>query len=173
MATAAKAWQKYKGQEHKSNTEQAAGLSSVDHAEQQQQHVCSNMAEASSAPAAGNTSPGLCQPSPFQAVRDTAAANSSANGINNSQAAVQSQGASSSHAAGLQPVDSSDISSHVGERQHSHRVEFVQSKVDPADAAAHDAPVSHQGGEADERLEAEQQATAADMRARVAARMRR
>lgn len=167
MATAAKAWQKYKGQEHNTNGEQAAEIASVDHAEQQR--VCSNMAEASSAPAAGNTSPGLCQPSPSWAVRETAAGNS-ATGIDSSQAADE---ASSSHAAGLQPVDSSNVRSHVGERQHSHRVEFVQSQVHPADAAAQGASVSQQGGEADQGLEAEQQATEADLRARVAARMRR
>ena len=165
MATAAKAWQKYKGQEHKTSGEQVAGLSSVDHAEQQ--HVCSNMAEASNASATGNTSPSLCQPS--VAVRDTAAG-ISAIGADKSQAA---DGASSSHAAGLQPVGSSNVTSHMGERQHSHRVEFVQSMVDTADAAAHGASVRHQGGAAGEGLEAEQQATAADLRARVAARMRR
>lgn len=174
MATAAKAWQKYKGQEHKTNGEQVVGISSVEHAEQQ--HVCSNMVEAVCGPATGNPCPGLCQPSPSVAVRDTAGAvrdsalGSGAVGADKSQAA---DGASSSHAAGLQPVDSSDVRSQVGDRQHSHRVEFVQSSVDPADAAARGASASHQGGAADEGLEAEQQATAADLRARVAARMRR
>ena len=156
VATAAKAWQKFKGPEQEIDSQQAA-----DHSEQQ--HVCSS-AVASRAPATVHTSSGVCQPAPSDALRN-AAAGGGADNAGSVHAAVQSLRASPSHTAGLQLTDSSR-SSVVG-GQASHRVEFEQSG---ADAAAGDAAVAQQAGEG---LEAEQQVSAADLRARVAARMRR
>ena len=164
MATAAKAWQKLKGPEQKSDAEQAAEVSCVDQPEQQ--HVCSSSSAVASS--AATTSASVCQPSPADAVTHTSAGGG-AHHAGKCHAAVQSHTASPSHAAGLQPTDSSR--SGVLGRQPSHRVAFAQSG---ADAAAGGAAVAEAGGEeAEEGLDAEQQASAADLRARVAARMRR
>ena len=166
VAAAAKTWQKFKGPEQIGNSEQAAEASLVDHSEQQD--VCSSSsAVASRAPATMHTGPDPSQPSPCGAVRDTTG--DGGNSIGNSHAAVQSGGASPSHAVGLQLTDSSR-SSVVG-GQPSHRVEFARSEADAAAGGA--AVVQHGGDEAEEGLEAEQQASAADLRARVAAHMRR
>ena len=169
MAAAAKAWQKFKAPEQKGNAEQVAEVSSADHPEQQ--HVCSSSGVASSAPATRHASASVSQPSPSDALTNTAAGGR-ANSTGNIHAAVQSLGASPSHAAGLQPTDSSRSSVIGG--QPSHRVDFVQSVAHAADVASEGAAVAQQGEEAaDEGVDAEQQASAADLRARVAARMRR
>lgn len=165
VATAAKAWQKLKGPEHKSNAE-LVEVTSVYHL--QQQHVCSSSAVASSGPTTRHASASLCQPSPADAFTSSAAGGQGGS-AGNIHAAVQSLRASPSHAAGLQPTDSSE-SGVIG----GYRVDFAQSGADVADAAVGGASVAQQGGEnAEEGLDAEQQASAADLRARVAARMRR
>ena len=166
VAAAAKAWQKFKGPEQNSDAEQVAEVSSANHPEQQ--HVCSSSAVAGSAPATRHASASVSQPSPSDALTDTAVGGR-AYSTGSIHAVVQSLGASPSHAAGLQPTNSSGSSVIGG--QPGYRVDFAQLE---ADAAAGGSSVAQQGGEeAYEGLDAEQQASAADLRARVAARMRR
>ena len=117
VATAAKAWQKLKGPEHKGNAE-LVEVTSVYHLEQQ--HVCSSSAVASSGPTTRHASASLCQPSPADAFTSSAAGGQ-AGSAGNIHAAVQSLRASPSHAAGLQPTDSSE-SGVIG----GYRVDFAQ-----------------------------------------------
>ena len=166
VAAAAKAWQKFKGPEQNGDAEQVAEVSSADHPEQQ--HVCSSSAVAGSAPATRHASASVSQPSPSDALTDTPVGGRAYN-TGSIHAVVQPLGASPSHAAGLQPTNSSGSSVIGG--QPGYRVDFAQLE---ADAAAGGSSVAQQGGEeAYEGLDAEQQASAADVRARVAARMRR
>lgn len=180
VATATKAWQKLKGPEHRPDAQQVTGMTS------KIQGVCSSRADTSCAPVSNapvsnapvsnalvskrsNTDQWQQVPS----VRDTAAG-SSALGAGNSSAAVQAGGALLSHAAEVQPTGSGSINSSALSRQSGHRVGFAKSEVDPAEAGTSDTATALPGeAEAVQGQQAEEQALAAELRARVAARVRR
>ena len=167
-------WQKFKGSQDQPDAEHIAGIPSRDLGEQE--HVHSSTAETSCAPNM-YIATDLGQRLPSGVVRDAAAGNGVGNAVDssagNSRAASQPYGASATHAACLQPSDSSGISSSTLDRQPCHSVGFAQSEPDPAEAGTIGAVAVHQAAEAEQGQDAEQHASAADFRARVAARMRR
>lgn len=165
VATAAKAWQKLRAPEHQPDAEQATGSTTRAKAALQQD---SSTAETSSVPDR-RTVTDPWQKLPSGSVRDTAAS-SSADGAGNSPAAVQAGGASCSHAVEVHPTDDG---SRVFGREPCHRVGFAEAEVEPADAGPGSDTALHDGTEAAQGRQGEEQASDAELRARLAARVRR
>ncbi|KAL3143046.1 hypothetical protein ABBQ38_003321 [Trebouxia sp. C0009 RCD-2024] len=170
VATAAKAWQKIRASKHKPDAEQTAG--STSRAKAALQHD-SSMAETSSVPDR-RTDTDLWQKLPSGAVRDRdTAAGSGADGAGSSPAAVPVGGGSSSHAAGVQPTDDRGVGSSAFDRQPCHRVGFAKAEGEPADAAiGRDIALPERAGAVQGR-QGEEHASDAELRARLAARVRR
>ena len=169
VATAAKGWQKFK----KADSQPVAEQLAASDGSTGQGVVRYTTEEASSS--ARDRQPGHADGETEPLSIAAMAVSSPLGSAGNSNAAVRPALASASHAAVLQPVVcSSNAGSHADSRQPHHRVGFVESvERSSAGAAEAGAAALHAVAEEEQGQQIDHQASAADLRARMAAGMRR